>query len=208
MEQNGCPVTSSPEAPFVISKLLSKLDGKDRVEFGLEMQRTGQREKGSNLINWLLNEAGLRSRIKRQTNYHGSNSVHHNSGVRSDNHANDSDSNTDEKCPLGCELRHLLSACSTYQKADVNRRWEIVKQNNRCRKILRAHHTNICKKPDGTTCNKCTRRHHRFLQNEGTSTSEPRQNSENASASNASQEACIYNIQEKEASSVFALSKR
>ena len=132
MEQNGCPVTSSSEAPFVMSQLLSKLDDKDSVEFGREMQRNGKGENVSNLIDWLLNEASLRSRIKRETNYHRSNS-----GVRSDNHANDSDTNTDEKCPLGCELRHLLSACPTYQKADVNRRWEIVKQNNRCRKCLR-----------------------------------------------------------------------
>ena len=38
MEQNGCPVTSSSEAPFVMSQLLSKLDGHDNVEFGREMQ--------------------------------------------------------------------------------------------------------------------------------------------------------------------------
>ena len=192
MEQNGCHVTSSSEAPFVMSQLLSKLDGKDSVEFGHEMHRTGKGENVSNLIDWLLNEASLRLRIKRETNYHRSNS-----GVRSDNHASDSDTNTNEKCPLGCELSHLLSACPTYQKADVNRRWEIVKQNNRCRKCLRAHHTNICKKPDGTTCNKCTRRHHRSLHNEGTSTTEPRQGPENASVSNASQEAYNYNIQGK-----------
>ena len=137
MEQSGCPVSSSSEAPFVMSQLLSKLDGKDSVEFGREMQRTGKVENVSNLIDWLLSEASLRSRIKRETNYHRSNS-----GVRS----NDSDTYTDEKCPLQCGLRHLLSACPIYQKADANRRWEIVKQNNRCRKCLRAHHTNSCKK--------------------------------------------------------------
>ena len=192
MEQNGCPVTSSSEAPFVMSQLLSKLDGNDNVEFGREMQRTGKGENVSNLIDWLLNEASLRSRIKRETNYQRSNS-----GIRSDNHANESETNTDEKCPLGCEIRHLLSACPTYQKVDVNRRWEIVKQNNRCRKCLRAHHTNICKKPDGTTCNKCTRRHHCSLHNEDTSTRESRQDPENATASNTSQEACNCNIQGK-----------
>ena len=156
------------------------------------MQRTGKGENVSNLIDWLMNEASLRSRIKRETVYHRSNS-----GVRSDNHANDSETSTNEKCPLGCEIKHLLSACPTYQKADVNRRWEIVKQNNRCRKCLRAHHTNICKKPDGTTCNKCTRRHHRSLHNEDTSTRESRHDPENASASNTSQEPCNYNIQGK-----------
>ena len=69
MEQNGCHVTSSSEAPFVMSQLLSKLDGKDSVEFGLEMQRTGKRENVTNLIDWLLNGASLRSRIKGETNY-------------------------------------------------------------------------------------------------------------------------------------------
>ena len=114
-----------------------------------------KRENVSNLIDWLMNEASLWSCIKRETIYHRSNS-----GIRSDNHANDSETSTDQKCPIGCEMRHLLSACPTYQKADVNRRWEIKKQNNRCRKCLRAHHTNICKKPDGTTCNRCTPCHH------------------------------------------------
>ena len=33
-----------------------------------------------------------------------------------------------------------------YQKSTVDEKWEIVKQNNRCRKCLRAHHTNSCKK--------------------------------------------------------------
>ena len=71
----------------------------------------------------------------------------------------------DEICPLGCEAKHLLSACPVYQKSTVDQRWEIVKQNNRCRKCLRNHHTNHCTKPHGNTCNKCTRRHHRSLHN-------------------------------------------
>lgn len=175
-----------------MSQLLSKLDGKDSVKFSRETQRTSKVENVSNLIDWLLNEASLRSRIKRETNYHRSNS-----GVRSDNHPNDSVTNTDEKCPHKCGLRHQLSACPTYHTADVNRRWEIVKQNNRCRKCLRAHHTNSCEKADGTTCNKCTRRHHRSLHNEGTSTTEPTQDLQSASASNASKEACNCNIQGK-----------
>lgn len=140
MEQNGCPVTSSSEAPFVMSQLLSKLDGHDNVEFGREMQRTGKGENVSNLIDWLMNEASQWLCIKRETIYHRSNS-----GIRSDNHANDSKTSTDQKCPLGCEIRHLLSACPTYQKADVNQRWEIVKQNNRCRKCLRAHQRTFAK---------------------------------------------------------------
>ena len=101
MKQNGCPVTSSSEAPFDMSQLLSKLDGKDSVEFGREMQRAAKVESVLNLIDWLLNGASLRSGIKRETNYHRSNL-----GVRSDNHANESDTNTDEKCPIECG--HLL----------------------------------------------------------------------------------------------------
>ena len=39
MEDNDCPVTSSSEAPFFMSQLLSKLDSKDNAEFGREMKR-------------------------------------------------------------------------------------------------------------------------------------------------------------------------
>ena len=39
MEQNGCAVTSTSEAPFVMSQLLSKLDAGDNIEFAREMLR-------------------------------------------------------------------------------------------------------------------------------------------------------------------------
>ena len=68
-------------------------------------------------------------------------------------------------CPLGCEAKHL-AACPKYQRSTIDQRREIVKQNNRCQKCLRKHHTNVCKKPDGLACNKCTRRHHRTHHNE------------------------------------------
>ena len=114
-----------------------------------------------NLIDWLNTQARLRSRAKRDTNYRNNSREH-----RSNNNANDSGLDQDEKCPLGYKTKHLLSACFMYQTSTVDEKWEIVKQNNRCRKCLRAHHTNSCKKPDGTTCDKCTRRHHRSLHNE------------------------------------------
>ena len=161
MEQNGCAVTSTSEAPFVMSRLLSKLDASDNIEFGREMLRMGKEENVLNLIDWLNKEASLRSRIKRDTNYRNNSREH-----RSDNNANDSGLDQDEKCPLGCKTKHLLSACPIYQKSTVDEIWEIVKQNNWCRKCLRTHHTNSCKKPDGTTCDKCTRRHYRSLHNE------------------------------------------
>lgn len=41
-----------------------------------------------------------------------------------------------------------------------------MKQSKRCRKCLRPHHTKDCKKPDGTTCDKCKKNHHRSLHNE------------------------------------------
>ena len=53
MEQNGCAVTSTSEAPFVMSQLLSKLDASDNIEFGREMLRMGKEENVLNLIDWL-----------------------------------------------------------------------------------------------------------------------------------------------------------
>ena len=67
MGQNGCAITSTSEAPFVMSQLLSKLDASDNIEFGREMLRMGKEENVFNLINWLNKEASLRSRIKRDT---------------------------------------------------------------------------------------------------------------------------------------------
>ena len=190
MEQNGCAVTSTSEAPFVMSQLLSKLDASDNIEFGREMLRMGKEENVLNLIDWLNKEASLRSRIKRDTNYRNNSREH-----RSDNNANDSGLDQDEKCPLGCKTKHLLSACPMYQKSTVDEKWEIVKQNNRCRKCLRAHHTNSCKKPDGTTCDKCTRRHHRSLHNERVPLANSDQGTETLPSANESQEASNHNVQ-------------
>jgi hypothetical protein len=65
MEQNGCSVTDSAEAPFIMSQLLSKLDGADNVEFRREMAHTHKIENITNLIAWLNNEVTLRSRSGR-----------------------------------------------------------------------------------------------------------------------------------------------
>ena len=92
MEQNGCAVTSTSEAPFVMSRLLSKLNASDIIEFGREIQRMGKEENVLNLIDWLNKEAPLRSRIKRNTNYRNNSREHH-----SDNNANDSGLDQDEK---------------------------------------------------------------------------------------------------------------
>ena len=50
-----------------MSQLLSKLDAKDNVDFGREMKRLKKDENVLNLIDWLNEEASLRSRIKWDT---------------------------------------------------------------------------------------------------------------------------------------------
>ena len=51
-----------------MSPLLSKLDRVNNIEFGREMRRTRKVENIPNLIEWLNNEATLRSR-SRKTNF-------------------------------------------------------------------------------------------------------------------------------------------
>ena len=155
MEQNRCSVTDSAEPPFIMSQLLSKLDGADNVEFGREMVRAHKVENITNLIARLNNEAMLRSHSGR-SNF---DSRPENRGIEVPNR--------DEICPLGCNSKHLLTACPLYQAASVNERWEIVRKHKRYRKLLRSHHTNSCSKPDGASCNKCERRHHKSLHNDG-----------------------------------------
>ena len=52
------------EAPFFMSRLLSKLEARDNSDFGREMHCEKKEEKVTNLINWLHQEAPLRSRGK------------------------------------------------------------------------------------------------------------------------------------------------
>ena len=56
MEDNNCSVTSSTEAPFFMSQLLSKLDPRDNAEFGREMRRMKREENVTNLVDWLHEE--------------------------------------------------------------------------------------------------------------------------------------------------------
>ena len=53
MEDNGCPVQEVGEAPFLMSKLLSKLELKDNADFGREMQRQTKEKNVANLVAWL-----------------------------------------------------------------------------------------------------------------------------------------------------------
>ena len=167
MEDNGCPVLESSEAPFLMSQLLSKLDPKDNSDFGREMKREGNEETVSNLIAWLHQEASIRSRGKTSPVSEGRIEGRRDKGPKkTENNATSSEETDDETCPLNCKTKHHLAACPKFQNLTVNQKWEIVKQHWRCRKCLRAHHTNDCKKPDGSTCDKCRKNHHRSLHNE------------------------------------------
>ena len=167
MEDNNCSVTSSMEAPFFMSQLLSKLDPRDNAEFGREMRRMKREENVTNLVDWLHEEACIRSRGKQESEEDvAERSSRGNYYKRSDNHAANYKAPSDEKCPLGCSTKHLLAACPNYQSSSVNERWEVVKKHQRCRKCLRSHHTKDCWKAEGTSCDKCKKDHHRSLHNE------------------------------------------
>ena len=157
MEDNDCIVTSSSEAPFFMSQLLSKLDSRDNAEVGREMKRSKKEENIANLVQWLHDEASIRSRGKcdpeSNSKDRGSQRSHYNK--KADNHATNIYTSKDIPCPLGCQPRHQLAACPGYQTSTVDQRWEIVKQHQRCRKCLQPHHTKDSKKADGSTCDKC-----------------------------------------------------
>ena len=122
------------------------------------MQRAGKEENVSNLVTWLHREATLRSRGKRYNDNADEKERTHRGPTfrRTDNHAANNDRTPEqEACPLGCMSKHQLAACPLYQSSTVNQRWDVVKQSKRCRKCLRPNHTNDCRKPDGTTCDKC-----------------------------------------------------
>ena len=135
------------------------------------MQRAGKEENVSNLVTWLHQEATLRSRGKPD-NDNADEKERTQRGPtfrRTENHAASNDRAPDqEACPLGCAWKHHLAACPLYQSSTVNQRWDVVKQSKRCRKCLKPHHTNDCKKPDGTTCDQCKKNHHRSLYNKTT----------------------------------------
>ena len=108
----------------------------------------------SNLVTWLHQEATLRSRGKPDNDNVDEKERTHRGPTfrRTENHAASNDKTPDqEACPLGCAWKHHLAACPLYQSSTVNQRWDVVKQSKRCRKCLRPHYTNDCKKPDGTT---------------------------------------------------------
>lgn len=168
MEDNGCQITNATEAPFVMSQLLSKLDIKDNTEFGREMYREKKEESVSNLVEWLQIEARLRSRGKKDSDAEVKGEKTQSSYRKTEGYAVNTTLKQvpSDECPLGCTTKHLLFACPKYHNSTVDQRWQVVKQHKRCRKCLLNHHTDNCRKTDGTTCDKCNRRHHRSLHNE------------------------------------------
>ena len=169
MEDHGCTVLEASEAPFFMSQLLSKLDPRDNTNFGREIPRAGKEENVSNLVTWLHQEETLRSRGKPDNEKGDEKERTHRGPTfrRTESHAASNERTPDqEACPLGCAWKHHLAACPLYQSSTVNQRWDVVKQSKRCRKCLRPHHTNDCKKPDGTSCDKRKRNHHCSLHNE------------------------------------------
>ena len=126
----------------------------ETTQFGREMQRTGQEENVSNLITWLHQEATLHSRSKPDDYNTDENEHNHRRPTlrRTENHTASNDRTPDQEvCPLGCVWKHHLAAYPLYQSSTVSQRWDVLKQSKRCRKCLTPHHTNNCKKPDGTT---------------------------------------------------------
>ena len=120
IEPIGCAVTNAKEAPFLISQLLSKLDAKDNIEFGREMHRIEKEENVLNLSDWLNSRASLRSRVRKDADYHDSGE--HRIPRKFDNRAINSETSDDEVCPLGCEAKHLLATCPKYQRSTVDQR--------------------------------------------------------------------------------------
>ena len=123
------------------------------------MKRNKKEETIPNLNQWLHEEASLRSRGKLdlESSFEERSQQRGSFNMRTDNHTGDFHVSKDGRCPLGCQAKHPLAACPHYETSTVDQRWEIVKQNQRCRKCLRSHHTKDCKKSDGTTCDKCKR---------------------------------------------------
>ena len=104
MEDNGCQVQQVSEAPFFMSRVSFKLEPRDNVEFGGEMQRGKKKEDIGKLTDWLYHEEAFRSRGKMEQesgNWHrdrGGRKPYHG---RAYQHANVSGIIDDEKCPLG-----------------------------------------------------------------------------------------------------------
>ena len=108
MEEHGCSVLEASEAPFFMSQLLSKLDPRDNIDFGREMKREKKDKNVTNLIEWLHQEASLRSRGKQIPESEIRERIHRETHPkRSDNHATNSAPTDDETCPLGCTSKKI-----------------------------------------------------------------------------------------------------
>ena len=88
------------------------------------MKRNKKEETVPNLIQWLHEEAGLRSRGKLdpESSFEERNQQRGSFNRRTDNHAGDFDVSKDGQCPLGCQAKHPLAACPHYQTSTVDHR--------------------------------------------------------------------------------------
>ena len=149
-----------------MSQILSKLDVNNNKHFGREMRRDGKEEKVRNVIAWLHQETSIRSCGKSNSVW-GTKRTSPRKGLKkAENNTTDGEETDDNTCPLSCKAKHHLAACPIFKIITVNKKWGIVKQYWRYQKCLRALHTNECKKPDGSTCDKCRKNHHRSLHND------------------------------------------
>ena len=95
-----------------------------------------KRKTITNLIDWLHQEATLRSRGKKERESEGSSGYKERGARRTDQHVNDVNLNDDESCPLGCTSKHLLASCPVYQGLTVNEKWEVVRHHKKMPKML------------------------------------------------------------------------
>ena len=105
-------------------KIIKTFIVKDNLDFGREMQRMKNEENVLNLVDWLNKESSLRSRVKRDTPNDTEGRRFQNQRSQSDNHSMVSEMSNDEICPVGCEAKHLFSACPVYQKEMGNSKAE------------------------------------------------------------------------------------
>ena len=124
MAHNGCSVKAASEAPFLMSKLLSKLQPRDNCDFGKEMQRERKEENISNLVDWLRRDASLWSRGRKENDGDSSTTK---AGFRHKSANNFDEVVDDGTCPMNCATKHLLSACPVYHNLSVSQRWDTKK---------------------------------------------------------------------------------
>ena len=132
LENNGRSVQEAYETPFMMSKLLSKLQPRDNCEFGRETQREKKKKRISPTwsIGLIVKQAcGCVAENKTTVivlKYYKSWLCHksaNNFGKVVD----------DDTCPMNCTTKHLLNGCPVYHSLSVSQRWDTLKNHKKCR---------------------------------------------------------------------------